>query len=496
MAYLGLKLGRHSVQAALWRSNIGVPVEAHLAGLEVESGSWKPVLAQRILDGAGVWSSDIWDRLHEVSLAARSLLEHAAEAERVGEWLPEVRELLAATVLPELVRIGNSDGGAKVRHRLCVASTAPVTDQLRKVLVEAAAPVLDLAPERVLDASPCALIGRRQERGGAMNGPVLHVHLGGETAQAHLWDAVEGERSLTLHRLAWRRSRAASVGAILHAVYRKVVGEWGFLWVDRGPDPNREEEIISKIRRHVTQSLAAERANWGLMWRYDVPMDYRLFAQWRKATGPAQFPADQVRAIIDAGGEALMTLVRTVLESAGVASGEVREVVATGAGADDLYLLPCLQREFGARCPASGKAEVLPALGAGAASYYMNAPESPLRLEIRDGMSIGTELADGLFDPLISEGGDGWNEMVRVYDNPTGLRELTLRAGVRRANAALPPLGRIPLPEAAVGPGGLMLRVWRDSDTWWAEARARSGAGGGPVVLEMPKSKEGSEVGA
>jgi hypothetical protein len=76
------------------------------------------------------------------------------------------------------------------------------------------------------------------------------------------------------------------------------------------------------------------------------------------------------------------------------------------------------------------------------------------------------------------------------------LRLLTPGGGVRGPNAAIPPLGRVPVPENAAGPGGLVLRVWRDSDAWWAEARARSGDAGGPVVLEMPKSKEGSEVGA
>lgn len=493
MAYLGLKLGRHSVQAALWRSNIGVPVEAHLAGLEVESGSWKPVLAQRILDGAAVWSSDVWDRLHELSLAPRSLPEHASAGEAVGEWAPDVPALLAGTVLPELVRIGGSEGAG--RHRLCLASTVPVSDRLRRELVRAASPVLDLPPERVLDVSACALVGRRHERGAPLDGPVLHVHLGGEAAQAHLWLASEGERALLLHRLGWRRSRAASVGAVLERVYRKVTGEWGLLWVDRGPDPAHEDEILAKIRRHVTHALAEDRANWDVMWRYDVPLDYRLFAQWQGASGPARFPAGEVRAILDEAGAALERLVRAVLEAGGLTAGEVREVVATGAGASDLYLFPYLQRLFDAtRCPASGKAEVLPALGAAACAHMLTAPDAPLRLELRDGMSIGSEAGEAGYDPLISEGGDGWNEMVRVYDNPAGLREVTLRAGVSRVNPAIPPLGRVPVPESAAGPAGLVLRVWRDGEAWWAEARSRGGESGGAVALQMPKREEGSEV--
>lgn len=481
------------MQAALWRSNIGVPVEAHLAGLEVESGSWKPVLAQRILDGAPVWSSDVWDRLHELSLAPRSLPEHAAAGEERGEWAPDVSALLGATVLPELARIGSSEGPG--RHRLCVASTVPVTDRLRQELARAAGAALDLAPEHVLDVSACAVMGRRQERAAPLNGPVLHVHLGGETAQAHLWEASESERRLVLHRLGWRTCRAASVGAVLDAVYRKVTGEWGLLWVDRGPNPDHEDEILIKIRRHVTHTLAEDRANWELMWRYDVPLDYRLFAQWQRASGPAQLPSEEVRAILDRAGAALERLVDVVLQSGGIAAGEVREVIATGAGATDLYLFPYLQRLFDpARSPASGKAEALPALGAAACAHALTAPDAPLRLELRDGMSIGIEAGEAGFDPLISEGGDGWNEMVRVYDNPSGVRELALRAGVRRVHPALPPLARLPVPEGAAGPAGLVLRVWRDGESWWGEARARAGGSGGAVALQMPKREEGSEV--
>ena len=79
MAYLGLRFGRHSIQAALWNPNLGRAEEAHLPGLEVESASWEPVLAVRERDGTAEWTADAWDRLHEVSLAPYSLLERLGE---------------------------------------------------------------------------------------------------------------------------------------------------------------------------------------------------------------------------------------------------------------------------------------------------------------------------------------------------------------------------------------------------------------------------------
>lgn len=375
MAYIGLKLGRHTVQAGVWNGEIAI--EAALPRLQ-KGAAWRPVLA-REATGAVVWSHDVWSRLSWVTLAPDSLpvaLERAPAGETA--WRVDPAPLFGP-LWQQLEEIGAKLGEGTGRHTLCIASTLPVTPGLREALVTAAGDAFHLAPERVLDVSACALAGHRQRVSEPipLEGRILHLHLGGEAAQIHLWEATAEPGGQTLRRVFRGTILGASVGSILDALYRYVSEEKLYLLIDAGAPP----QARATLRRHVLHTLAESRGQWTEAWQYRVPEGYLLEAQWLPRS-PIQFPEAEVASILRQAGDVLMGGVRLALARAGWQRGELAHVIVTGAGAGSAYLGPRLREEFPDQAFAS-RPETVPALGAARIAYYNGSAESGYRYEFQ-----------------------------------------------------------------------------------------------------------------
>lgn len=356
MAVVGLKLGRHSVQAALWSENLGRAVEAHLPGLEVES-SWTPVLA-RDRSGKLSWGEDLWTHLHAWEPLEESLPERllaAAPAEVTALQL-----LLARTLWPEVGALAEKELRAARGDRLGLALTASPSEALRERFARSLAETVGLAWFGSAAAAAVAATAPEWEEAG---GWVLHAHLGGEAARVSVWEVSRAGDRFRLEERSAVEEREAGLEALLDRVYQRLIGPWGLLRIEAAGSP-AEAELIRRVRLDVLRRLAEGRVGWDTAWQYEAGPDFRHLAQWTHP-GPARFPAEQLAALLREGQERVSTAAARALAGAGVSPEQILRVVATGRGASEDYFQPALQHRFGRkRCPRRRDAEMLPALGA------------------------------------------------------------------------------------------------------------------------------------
>lgn len=365
MPSLGLKLGRHSVQAGLWSEDLGRPLEAHLPGLEGET-SWTPVLSR---EGAGKlgWGEDLWAQLHQQEPLEESLPERLRTA--VPAEVTELQLLLSRILWPEVAALARKElrgtGPGALGLALTVAPAAPLPKRLSRSLPE----TLALA---WCGSAAAAAVAAAAAEWGPGGGTVLHAHLGGSAARVSAWEVSRpGERFLIRERAALEDPEAG-LAALLGRVYERVSGDWGLLRVE-APESAAEAELVRRVRRDVLRRLAEGRANWEVAWQYEVGPDFRRLVQWTHP-GPARLPADGLQDLLQAGQARLAAAVDRVLHAAELRPDQVLHVVATGRGAAEDYYLPALQQRFGRkRCPRRRDAETLPALGAAALARH---PES------------------------------------------------------------------------------------------------------------------------
>lgn len=370
MAVVGIKLGRHSVQAALWSENAGHAVEAHLAGLETEV-SWTPVLS-RDQWGRLSWGEDVWARLHDAEPLEFSLLEHLAPVAVSGATFKEgptapsglkqadLERLLADVLWPEAAQVAGKELRGGDRHRLGLALTLPPDARLRAALARSLPESFELSACESVSA--CSLAGLAREWGD-FSGTVAHVHLGGGTAMASVWDVRSVGGVTSLQQRAEVGNAQAGLTAILAHLYDETTSSLGLLRVEE-PTSDVEREQVRRLRLDVLRRLAQDRAAWQVAWQYEVPPDFRHLAHWVQA-GPAVLPAQSIRSAIGGAADPLRSLIAEALAAAGVSEDAIMRVAATGRGATQDYLLPALQERFGKdRCPTPRRPETVPALGA------------------------------------------------------------------------------------------------------------------------------------
>lgn len=370
MAYLGIKLGRHSVQAALWSENAGRPVEAHLPGLEVESSSWHPTLGR---DGAGrlSWGEDLWAHLHEVAPAEVSLPEGLT-----GESSAALQALLREVLWPEVARLAEKELRGGERHRIGVAVTVPPSGELVAALQGSLPAGLELA--RVESVGACLLAAARAEMGKSLAGRVMTAHLGGAEAQLAVWEVEGGADRLSLRCLDERRVPDAGLEAILARVAGLTTGEWRLVALEELAS-EAERGLRQRLLRHLRRRLGESRATWEVAWQYDPPVDLRHLARWTHA-GPAPLPAAGAREVLGAAAARLREELTGLAET-----GEAAIVLVSGAGAAPEYFGPELLRWFGrGRLPLLSQSGSLPARGAAALARWASSDRA-VQVEVHRG---------------------------------------------------------------------------------------------------------------
>jgi hypothetical protein len=384
MSHVGIKFGRHSLQAAHWLEPEAEPI--HLAGLNHVRHSWMPVVARPIIGEEVAWGEQAWGRIPDFTLARHSLLEHLnGNPITLAGRVPQARPLLRQTLWPEVVEVGRKqltdrgDGSTT----LGIATTLEPGAKLRTALSETLPDEIRCAPEAIQGVGTCALVARHahwRREGRNIDGPVLQVHLGGAEAQAQVWDVQAGAEHLIVHRLVSHAEPAAGVGAVLDRLGAHLVQERKCIQFG----PAADVATRTKILRHLKYRAGESRSLWADGWQYS-PDGYDRGFVWWDAPGTLALTQEEIHAFLEPSLRGVAALISRVLDEAGFAPDEIVDVVGTGAGYHVQYFLPVFQKLFKrSQCSPPQAAPTLAARGAAALAYYLDAGRTQVRFELRE----------------------------------------------------------------------------------------------------------------